>query len=186
MKNSIKSMTIVLALVAAGTTVSFAQEKGKQKEVNHHVGEVGKGPHGGTIQEADPNHVEILVKDGMVILYLLDGDAKAVSNVGITGKVTFLMPDGKSVNETLTQSGVDGFMVNNKAVTNYKSCIASFTLKGKTVSAKFKNYNTSAGKKMSYVCPMHPEVTSDKAGKCPKCGMDLVIAKSKTEEHHHN
>lgn len=28
-----------------------------------------------------------------------------------------------------------------------------------------------------YTCPMHPEVTSDKPGKCPKCGMDLVKAK---------
>lgn len=28
----------------------------------------------------------------------------------------------------------------------------------------------------SYVCPMHPEVTSDKPGKCPKCGMDLVLS----------
>ena len=27
---------------------------------------------------------------------------------------------------------------------------------------------------MMYKCPMHPEVTSDKPGKCPKCGMDLV------------
>lgn len=26
----------------------------------------------------------------------------------------------------------------------------------------------------SYVCPMHPAVTSDQPGKCPKCGMDLV------------
>jgi RND family efflux transporter MFP subunit len=25
-----------------------------------------------------------------------------------------------------------------------------------------------------YSCPMHPEVTSTKPGKCPKCGMDLV------------
>lgn len=25
-----------------------------------------------------------------------------------------------------------------------------------------------------YVCPMHPEVTSDKPGKCPKCDMTLV------------
>ena len=27
---------------------------------------------------------------------------------------------------------------------------------------------------MDYQCPMHPEVTSDKPGKCPKCGMALV------------
>jgi len=26
-----------------------------------------------------------------------------------------------------------------------------------------------------YVCPMHPEETSDKPGKCPKCGMDLEL-----------
>lgn len=25
----------------------------------------------------------------------------------------------------------------------------------------------------TYVCPMHPEVTSDRAGRCPKCGMNL-------------
>lgn len=28
-----------------------------------------------------------------------------------------------------------------------------------------------------YTCPMHPEVISDKPGKCPKCGMTLVIKK---------
>lgn len=27
----------------------------------------------------------------------------------------------------------------------------------------------------TYICPMHLEVTSDKPGKCPKCGMELVI-----------
>ena len=27
--------------------------------------------------------------------------------------------------------------------------------------------------KDTYVCPMHPEVTSDKPGKCPECGMTL-------------
>ena len=28
-----------------------------------------------------------------------------------------------------------------------------------------------------YQCEMHPEVTSDKPGKCPKCGMDLAKVK---------
>ncbi len=30
---------------------------------------------------------------------------------------------------------------------------------------------------VTYVCPMHPEVTSDKKGRCPKCGMFLELKK---------
>ena len=26
----------------------------------------------------------------------------------------------------------------------------------------------------NYTCSMHPQVKSDKPGKCPKCGMELV------------
>lgn len=29
-----------------------------------------------------------------------------------------------------------------------------------------------------YTCPMHPEVISDKPGRCPKCGMKLVLKAS--------
>src|SRR5678815_4748368 len=32
----------------------------------------------------------------------------------------------------------------------------------------------------SYVCPMHPEVTSTKRGKCPKCKMDLRLERAVT------
>jgi len=34
---------------------------------------------------------------------------------------------------------------------------------------------TPAAGAVVYTCPMHPEVTSDKPGKCPKCNMDLVV-----------
>ena len=30
--------------------------------------------------------------------------------------------------------------------------------------------------KVTYTCPMHPEVKSDTPGKCPTCGMNLVPA----------
>jgi len=33
--------------------------------------------------------------------------------------------------------------------------------------------------KLVYTCPMHPEVVSDKPGKCPKCGMKLEASESK-------
>ena len=29
---------------------------------------------------------------------------------------------------------------------------------------------------VSYACPMHPEVTSDQPGRCPRCGMKLLAA----------
>ena len=31
-----------------------------------------------------------------------------------------------------------------------------------------------SGRTTSYVCPMHPEVTSSEPGTCPECGMKLV------------
>ena len=35
--------------------------------------------------------------------------------------------------------------------------------------------------KGAYACPMHPDVTSDHAGECPKCGMALV--KGDADDH---
>ena len=35
---------------------------------------------------------------------------------------------------------------------------------------------TTTQAQQQYSCPMHPEVTSGKPGKCSKCGMNLVLA----------
>jgi len=40
---------------------------------------------------------------------------------------------------------------------------------------------TDSAIKTVYTCGMHPDVTSDKPGRCPKCGMALVAKKVKAD-----
>ena len=64
-----------------------------------------------------------------------------------------------------------------------KLIILFFVLAGVTCSlAQDPKTKASAGKSDStanyvYTCTMHPEVMTDKPGKCPKCGMTLVKKK---------
>jgi hypothetical protein len=45
-------------------------------------------------------------------------------------------------------------------------------------TVKNKTPKTDSTAKKVYTCPMHPEVISNKPGKCPICGMDLVEKKT--------
>jgi hypothetical protein len=47
-------------------------------------------------------------------------------------------------------------------------------LQAKLKQAKTKGAAKKAAVKEHWVCPMHDGGESDHAGKCPKCGMDLV------------
>lgn len=39
----------------------------------------------------------------------------------------------------------------------------------------------ATGMSPNYTCPMHPDIHSEKPGKCPKCGMDLQLADMEAE-----
>jgi hypothetical protein len=55
-------------------------------------------------------------------------------------------------------------------------------MKAKSDAAKNDREKSTVGESTPatavYTCPMHPEVQSDKPGKCPKCGMTLVKKES--------
>lgn len=49
-----------------------------------------------------------------------------------------------------------------------------------TAKSKTSDSKSDTAAKYIYTCTMHPEVMTDKPGKCPKCGMTLV--KKKTDK----
>jgi hypothetical protein len=66
------------------------------------------------------------------------------------------------------------------------SVLAGCTHKSDTDSMNMKNDGSmkmdttqpaTQASSMIYTCTMHSDVVSDKPGKCPKCGMDLVAKK---------
>jgi Heavy metal binding domain len=52
------------------------------------------------------------------------------------------------------------------------SCMTAFAAHPAALASDTTKKTTPA--KVQYTCPMHPDVLSDKPGKCPKCGMTLV------------
>lgn len=91
-----------------------------------------------------------------------------------TGLVEAIVPNanlrflpGQSVTVKIVKRKIDNALtVPNTAITQFNGQPAVWVA-----------VRTSAAQRTEYTCPMHPEVRSDKMGKCPKCGMDLVPTK---------
>ncbi len=105
-------------------------------EESHHVGEKGMGPHGGTIEEAEPLHMEIVANGRDLVFYLLDSHAKPLAMSSISGSVKMQYLD-KSKN-TIELMMMDGKLTAMQAQ-NGKSFTAICTLikEGKIYTSTF-------------------------------------------------
>ncbi len=92
-------------------------------------------------------------------------------------KVTYAVNKTSSakIQEAVAKSGYDtqDFTADDAAYGKLHAC-CQYDRKG-TGATKATNVSTDQQKATDvvYVCPMHPEVTSDKPAKCSKCGMEL-------------
>lgn len=55
--------------------------------------------------------------------------------------------------------------------------LATFAIYACAGRSDYSGSPAVAAEPQTYTCPMHPEVLQNKPGKCPKCGMDLVVKK---------
>lgn len=55
--------------------------------------------------------------------------------------------------------------------------ISAFSVSAQSTKGKPTTEKSDTVAQVNYTCPMHPDVVSDKPGKCPKCNMDLTLSK---------
>ncbi|PYF74669.1 hypothetical protein [Pedobacter nutrimenti] len=122
-----KKVTFLLSALLLVATSLFAQEDHKHGS-----------PHGGDVKSAGTGfHMEAVVKDGMVMVYLLDGSEKTMSIAGATATATIQTADGKISKETLKTMGKDSFMYMLDKTKKYNKAIVTIKTNGKTASASF-------------------------------------------------
>ena len=92
-------------------------------------------------------------------------------------KVTYAVSKTSSskIQEAIAKSGYDtqDFTADNTAYSKLHTCCQYDRKDAGTNSISPATESPKAATDVVYVCPMHPDVTSDKPGKCSKCGMEL-------------
>ena len=97
-----------------------------------------------------------------------DRDAMKKCIVSMTGHCKEMIEHAGAL-VAASEQNEDAMLLDHCAKLLKKS--AAMVEKCKVFSEKLAKESPSAGE---YSCPMHPDVKSDKPGKCPKCGMNLV------------
>ena len=121
-----------------------AHEHGEVKEHSHHGEDhAHKATHGGVVKTAGNYHIEMVKGEEKVSFYLLDGKENTIPNKDITGTAILQFENKTTATEKLTAQGNDHFIVKLKEPELSFTCVVSFKVGGKTVSAKFQEESHS-------------------------------------------
>lgn len=184
-----QAIPVLLMLVGLGVTPVFAQDHGSHAHETHkeetktpelpktllgllisirdHQQELHEAIEANELEEV--HHIAFTVRDLVAALpgkSKLSGEQKKVLKKSVTrvdSLATMLDEAGDAGDSTAVALLVGRFDVEIQGVE------ALYTLKDVKPAA-----TATAASKPMYVCPMHPDITSDKASECSKCGMDLV------------
>lgn len=197
MKNRNNTFTIMLAMLLITFSLTAQNYKAPKidasgkvmNEKGHHIGNVSKD---GVITNAEGEKIAHVDSDGFLI------DAASGKKLGKGEKNGNFTPYFKETPDKgwTTDAPLNGTCLvkdekgNVKAVVheNYKEfgacaahCLSNHMDHHQVMEQKkMKDDKMKDDKKVaSYTCGMHPDVTSDKPGKCPKCGMELTAVKDK-------
>lgn len=124
-----KLTALVLALFIAGATNAFAQNAGSKMN----------SPHGGMILAAGEYFVEMVKGAEITSFYLLDNKKKTIKNKGVTGTAYFEHLNKTKSNTALTAGSNNAMLVNTPKVSVFVYCTVTLVVKGKTLTAKFRN-----------------------------------------------
>lgn len=123
----------------------------------------------------------------MVLCFTTTNTSAQTKTKSTTSKECCMMKDGKMMHhkdgvcmpmeKDMTMKNGTVCMVNGECVMKDGKKMTMKEGECMDMSGKMDKCKKHDPKEIVYTCSMHPEVTSDKPGKCPKCGMELVKKK---------
>lgn len=104
----------------------------------------GEGPHGGKLVDIAPYHLEFQVMTGMLHIYVIDAQKKAMPPKDITGKLLIQFPDGNKKEVNLSAMGEALMASADVKEESPFVVIATVQIQGKTYTGRFSHQGSKA------------------------------------------
>ncbi len=118
---------ILLSIVLFTASTLFAQKEHKHRS-----------PHGGEVKTTGTGfHMEVTVKKGMMMIYLLDSTQKSLSIAMATASATIETAEGKVNTFILQPHNKEAFIYNLDKGIKYDNAVVTIKLDGKVATASF-------------------------------------------------